>query len=292
MARRRRTIVNERPPLEVGTALHGGAWAIAQALGKGERYLRYKALGKGLRPGELKEYFPARWARIGLTPSPAQDAEFELGLAAYFREALESARELSTHPGLVMTYDVFEEGKTFCAVYEWLEGESLERCIQRKGFLTRDELWPALRQIADAVSHFHSQGYLHRDISPDNVFLEESGKARLVDYETLSPFPQTRSYRDTVTLNPHYAPIELHSKFPAYGPESDVYALAATVYYALTGRRATPARLRISNPTVPPAFTVRAGISEGVSDALDRAMAVRARERTPTVAEFIAELGL
>jgi len=292
MPRRPRTIVNERHPLEVGTALHGGAWAVAQALGEGERYLRYKALGKGLRPAELKEYFPARWARQGEAPAPVENAEFELGLAAYFREALESAKVLSMHPGLVMTFDVFEQGATFYAAYEWLEGSSLERKIQQKGFMSRDEFWPVLRQVADAASHLHSLGYLHRDISPDNVFLEDGGKARLCDYETLSPFPKTRSYQDTVTLNPHYAPIELHSKFPTYGPESDVYALAATTYYALTGRRATPARLRIASPTVPPAFTVRAGISEGVSDALDRAMAVRARERTPSVADFLSELGL
>lgn len=292
MSRVARTIVNERPPLEVGTAVKGGAWAVAQSLGAGERYFRYKAIGKGLRMAELKEYFPARWKRIDGHPTPCQNEAFELGLAEYFREALELARVLSMHPGLVMTYDVFSEGPTFYAVYEWLEATSLESMIQSKGRLTRDELWPIARQVAESLEHLHELGFLHRDISPDNVLIEADGRARLVDYETLSPYPKTRSYADTVTINPNYAPIELHSKFAAYGPESDVYAFAATLYYALTGTRPPPARLRIASPTYPPAFSMRVGISEGASDALDRALAVRAKERTPTIAQLAEDLGL
>ncbi|HRK22281.1 MAG TPA: hypothetical protein PLX06_10745, partial [Fimbriimonadaceae bacterium] len=122
--------MNERPPLEIGQTKHGGAWAVASQAGQGERYLRYKAFGKGLRPAELKEYFPARWQRIDGLPQPVQNEEFEVGLAAYFRGALESAHMLSMHPGLVMTYDVFVDGPGFGAAYEWIEA-GLPEEIQR-----------------------------------------------------------------------------------------------------------------------------------------------------------------
>lgn len=287
-----RLAVNDRPPLEVGQTKHDGAWAIAQPLGGGERYLRYKALGKGLRPAELKEYFPSRWRRIDGVPQPVQNDDFEIGLASYFREALESARMLSMHPGLVMTFDVFFDGPGFGAAYEWIEGESLEAVLIRQTALERDELWPILRQAGDALLHLHELGYLHRDISPGNILIESNGKVRVTDYETISPYPKTRSFRDTVTINPDYAAIELHSKFALYGPETDVYAFAATAYHALTGRRPPPARLRIASPTVPPAFTVRPGISEAASDAVARGLSLRAKDRTPTIAQFLRELGL
>lgn len=292
MSRRARPVLHERPPLDVGVTTPGGAWAVAQFLGAGERFLRYKALGKGLRPAVLKEYFPARWRRVDGTPTPDRDEAFELGLAKHFREALESARVLTMHPGLIMTFDILDFGASFFAAYEWVDGEDLGARVRTRGPLLQSELAEVLRQAGDALEHLHGLGYLHGDVSPDNLIIEESGRVRLTDYERVTPYPKVRFYQDTVTINPDFAPIEMHSKFASYGPETDVYSLAATAYFALTGQRPTPARLRIANPTVPPAFSQRPGVSEAVSDAIDHAMALRASERTPTVAQFLDELGV
>jgi serine/threonine protein kinase len=93
-------------------------------------------------------------------------------------------------------------------------------------------------------------------------------------------------------VNPDFAPIELLSTFSSYGPESDVYGLAAVAYMALTGKRPTPAAHRAANPRLAPAHALKPGVPSDISDAIDRAMRLRASERTPTMQAFLVELGL
>ncbi len=281
----RRSPVSDRPPLEVGAAVKGGAWAVARYEGAGRRMLRYLAMGRAGRRAELKEYFPAGWRRTPIGYEPLENESSEREIAAFARQGFEIAQDLPSHPNQARTLEVFEDSGTFFVIQEWLEGESLEARVQRSGPLPLDEARSAIAQAGSGLAALHGLGRLHRDVSPGNVLLVP-GRALIFDYELLTPFPEVRKLGTKVLANPAYAPLELLSVFPRYGPESDVYGLAATLYFALGGKPAPPAARRTTAPKLPPLPR----IPEPVMAAISRAMAVRAKDRTPTVAAFLEEV--
>lgn len=281
--------VPEREPLAVGTALKNGAWAIAEYIGASERLLRYKAMGRALRKAFICEYFPLGWNRCG--------DEFETGEMGLSRSGLEFllgsfaiARDLTFHPCLARTFDCFEDRQTIYAACEWLEGESLADMIQTRGALSLDLVEGALRDAASALDHIHAQGLLHRDVTPANLWLESGKGARIIDYETISPYPTPRLLNDSIPTTVAYAPLEFMSVFPAYGPQSDVYMLAATAYAALTGRKPTPSAFRVSDPRLPLVHDLRRDLPSQLGLALDRGLRVRAQERPESATALVAEM--
>jgi serine/threonine protein kinase len=290
MLRRAKPIEREREPLPIGTPLKGGAWAIAELLAKGGRHLQYKAMGRALRKAAVKEYFPPNWERTAEGLLPLENPVKELALRDFFRGALEMTRDIPSHPSMLMTYDILEERGTTYAAYEWHEGRNLAEIIRCKGSLPLEAALPIVLQVAAGLTHLHGHGFLHRDINPLNILVEANGRTRIADYETASPYPKTRSFPGMAIVNPDYAPIELLSIFPTNGPESDVYALAAVMYHMLTGRHPRPAASRVASPSLPPAHSVKPSIPDSISKALDRAMMVRAKDRTPTIESFLQDI--
>lgn len=281
--------VPEREPLPVGSALKNGAWAIAEYIGASDRLLRYKAMGRALRKAFICEYFPLGWARSGDLFETGDLGLSQAGME-FLLESFAIARDIPTHPGLARTFDCFEDRGTFYAACEWLEGESLADMVQARGALPLEVVEPAIRSVAAALDHIHAQGLLHRDVTPANLWLETGKGARLIDYETISPYPAPRLLSGSIPTTVAYAPLEFMSAFPAYGPQSDVYMLAASAYYALTGRKPTPSAFRVSDPRLPLAHQLRRDLSPQVGFALDRGLRVRAADRLVSAAELVAEM--
>lgn len=290
MSRVPRLVLNERPPLPVGKPLHDGAWAIAEFVCEGGRHLQYKAMGRALRKSALKEYFPPVWRRDGDLVIPDREPEMEHALRRFYLEGLRIAREVPSHPSLLVTYDLFEERGTHYAAYEWHEGLSLAELLRRTGALPIAMALSVVEHVGSALGHLHGLQLLHRDVNPFNVLVQPGGKAHLADYETLSPYPAARQFTGMTLVNPDFAPIELLSTFSSYGPESDVYSLAALAYLTLTGKRPTPSAQRAANPRLAPAHQIKPGIPVHISKALDRALSLRSKERTPTVLSFLDDL--
>lgn len=280
-----RTPSPPREPLEIGTPIRDGLWAVARHEGQGRRTLRYLATGRAGRRVELKEHFPAGWRRTEAGCEPTEEVEAERAVAEFMREGWTLARDLESHPNLARVLDVFEDRGTFFVVQEWLDGESIEDQVRRRGPLTLEEALGRIAEAAEGLDALHRQGLLHRDVSPGNILLAKD-RAVVFDFESLTPFPEVRSFGGRVLVNPAFAPLESLSVFKHYGPESDVYGLAATLYFALAGKAAPPAAARVANPRLPPPVKAPAPIFA----AIERAMAVRAKERTQTVGQFLAEL--
>ena len=172
--------------------------------------------------------FPAVVSLVGMPPEG-----FARGLQRFLEEARAMAR-MEKQPAIVGVRDYFEANGTAYIVMEFVEGVTLtELTAQRGGRVPPEELFPLLEPVCAALGKLHAAGLVHRDISPDNIMLED-GHARLLDFGCAR---ETAAGRQTLTISLKYgyAPIEQYRQ-KGQGPWTDVYALCATMYYCLTGQ--------------------------------------------------------
>ncbi|TXH27000.1 MAG: DUF4384 domain-containing protein [Elusimicrobia bacterium] len=245
----------------------------------------------------LKEYMPSSLAaRIqGLTVAvkSARLAEtFAIGMRSFVNEARMLAQ--FDHASLVKVYRFWEGNGTAYMVMPFYEGTTLKQCLQRMPG-PPDEAW--LRGVLDpllaALDVLHQANCFHRDIAPDNILLLADGRPLLLDFGAARRVISDRTQALTVILKPGYAPLEQYAEVPhvKQGAWTDLYALAAVVYNAITGRPPTPSVGRSINDTMVPLAKLAAGrYSPHFLLAIDRALAVRPEDRPQSVAEFRALL--
>ena len=155
----------------------------------------------------------------------------------FYAEA-EAAAKLD-HPGIVPVYEVGEQNGQHFFSMAFIEGESLHDRVTHQGPLSPTEAASLTRAIAEAVQFAHDEGIVHRDIKPQNVLLDASGKPRVTDFGLAK---QLHSDSDLTAAGqvmgtPSYMPPEQAAgKLDEIGVASDVYSLGAMLYYLVTGR--------------------------------------------------------
>lgn len=285
--------------LPVGTRL--GEFEITGLVGEGGFGIVYLAHDHSLqRRVALKEYMPSSLAqRTGGSQVQVKSARhketFEAGLKSFINEA----RLLASfdHPSLVKVYRFWEANGTAYMVMPFLEGTTLKDVL--KSLPERpDEAWlrSVLGPLTEALLVIHAEQCYHRDIAPDNVMLLPNvNRWLLLDFGAARRVIGDMTQALTVILKPGYAPVEQYAEIPGMkqGPWTDVYALAAVVYFAIMGRTPPPSVGRLLNDTYVPLVQAAAGrYSEPFLSAIDRALAVRPEERTQSIGELRQDLGL
>ena len=271
-----------------GTRLHGGAYALGPVLGQGGFGITYKGGDLSLkRYVAIKEYFPPGALRHN-GAVVANDAE---KLRAGVAEFLGEARVLSrfNHPGIVGVIGTFEENQTAYMVMEFLEGETLEARIAAKGRLDEWEALDIGSRLAGALEIVHHAGLLHRDIKPDNVILRRSSGATLIDFGTARAFADG-SQKMTQIVTPGYAPLEQYASNARRGPASDLYALAATLYHALSGTKPVAATDRAADVPLPDLQQLVPTLTPMFAGAIMSALQMEIARRPQTAREFEAQL--
>ena len=149
----------------------------------------------------------------------------------------------SSHPNIVRVSEVFDANNTSYYVMEYLEGESLADYVKRRGPLSEQETMAIMRPVIDAVAFLHNNRITHLDIKPANIMLarDADGKSRpvLIDFGLSKHYNPDGSATSTINLQGYsdgYAPIEQYVGITAFSPASDVYSLAATTLFCLTGK--------------------------------------------------------
>ena len=282
---------NDTDTLPIGFAL--AEFRIERVLGEGGFGIVYLALDTQLgRQVAIKEYMPASLASrnrdLSVTPtSPRHRETFDLGLRSFVKEAITLAR--FDHPALLKVFRFWEERGTAYMVMPYLEGQTLKQALRARTEAP-PEAWlrAMLAPILDGLEHLHAHNILHRDIAPDNIQILPSGVPLLLDFGAARQVIGDATQGLTVILKPGFAPIEQYSDSAMLrqGPWTDLYALAAVCYFAISGKAPPAAAARVMHDEMPSAASIGAQrYSPELLAFIDACLRVRPQDRPQTVAE-------
>ena len=285
--------------LPLGTRL--GEFELQRQLGEGGFSIVYLAWDHSLRRRvALKEYLPTSLAgRVSGGSVQARSERmretFEAGLRSFVNEARALAQ--FDHPALVKVHRFWEAHGTAYMVMPFYEGRTLKQTVRAMAE-PPDERWllGLLAPLTEALAVIHAASWFHRDIAPDNVILlDGSGGPLLLDFGAARRVIGESTQDLTAILKPGFAPLEQYAESPGLkqGAWTDVYALAATVYWMITGRTPPAAVGRmIEDSYVPLAVSAAGRYGDAFLRAVDRALAVLPEQRTRSIDEFREQIGL
>jgi serine/threonine protein kinase len=278
--------------LPVGT--HLGEFEILNLIGEGGFGIVYLAYDHSLeRHVALKEYMPSglatRTNNMAVTVRSQHNAEtFTAGLKSFINEARMLAQFDS--PALVKVHRFWEGNGTAYMVMPFYEGTTLKQALKERR-ITPTESWIRLllADLFDAIETIHHAHCLHRDIAPDNILLLKDGRPLLLDFGAARRVIGDLTQCLTVILKPGFAPIEQYADIAGLrqGEWTDIYALAAVVYYLITGKAPPPAVARMVHDELVPARKAGKGrYSDAFLAVLDKALSVKPEQRFRSIDEL------
>ncbi|NLI21801.1 MAG: protein kinase [Clostridiales bacterium] len=297
----------EEDVLPPDTRLAGGRVILGERLGRGGFGITY--VGMDTKTGQrvaVKEFMPRYLARRegrALRVDPDKRETYDRVLRSFHKEA-NTIHLLDSHPGIVRVLALFDENGTAYYTMEMLKGLDLHKYLKAINRpLTPAEAYALLEPAMRALSFVHAKGVLHRDISPDNILLcmeparaaqtrpAEIRVVKLIDFGAAHVAVESFTQSFPEVRKNGYSPLEQNWDGDKQGPWTDVYAFAATVYMALTGKNPVPARDRAQeqDPLRKPSE-----LSQGVSPAVDavvlKGMALAPKQRYQEIDTFRREL--
>ncbi|MFS8891114.1 serine/threonine-protein kinase [Synechococcus sp. R55.2] len=264
----------------VGEQLQGGRYRIEAVLGEGGFGITYRAWDS-VRADQVV-------IKV-LNDSLREDPDYPRFQQNFMNEALQLAR--CHHPHVVKVEEVIWEQERWCIVMEYIRGQTLHQLLRQKGPLPLPEALRLTREVGSALMALHEQGILHRDVKPSNIMVREgSQQAVLIDFGLARGYTQGLIQRHTSYGTDGYAPLEQYDSLRRRGAFTDVYALAATLYTALTGMVPMCAPVRATGRQLDTPRSLNPNIPEVVEAAILKGMALHPEERPQTMAEWLALL--
>ena len=283
--------------LRQGTLL-GGKYVVGKVLGQGGFGITYVGWDLTLeRKIAIKEYFPS--GQVSRHPSTGSTLIwFETEQARYSRRDgmevfLREARKMSkvdTIPHVVRVRDVFMENETAYIVMDFIEGETLKKRLQRTGPMDWETARPIFLSATQAMAQVHNAGIIHRDLSPDNLMIAPDGSVMILDLGAAKDLNVHSGASSMQVAKGGFSPLEQYTQRGGSGTWTDVYALAATIYYTLTGVLPPAAIDRAEDDTLRWDLPRLRALPGSVTTALKKALSVRAKDRTQTMAELLRQL--
>lgn len=265
-------------------------YKIEEVIGAGGFGITYRAWDPLLQSYvAIKEYYPSGIATRSAdsskvcVPVGQEQREYHRGRIRFLKEAQDVAR-FQSEPNIVSIYDYLEENDTAYMVMEYLHGCTLKQYIREHGGrLDTDHILHICLSVLDALAVVHKAGMIHRDISPENIFICEDLTVKLIDFGAAKQVYLDGEQTMPVVLKPGYAPPEQYAKKDKQGPWTDIYALGATLYFAATGEKPEESFGRVLEDTIKPVCEVNPEIPRAMSQVIMRAMSVKIEDRYQTV---------
>ncbi|MEM7404543.1 MAG: SUMF1/EgtB/PvdO family nonheme iron enzyme [Pseudomonadota bacterium] len=273
---------------EIGSPLGQGGFGITYSA-------QHSVLGHHVA---VKEYLPFEVAARdegATTVAPTDEDYVELyqkHLEGFVEEAVILAR--FRHANIVRVQDVFEANNTAYMVMDFEQGESLERILRKGKMADEAGLLSVIHPLLDALEAVHAAGFIHRDIKPDNIIVRPEGSPVLLDFGAARLAIGVATRPLTVLMTKDYGPYEQYDFGTGkQGPWTDIYAMGATLYRAVTTRPPVNAfnrnRARVAkqdDPLPPVADKAAPGFSKQFLDAIDAALLFKPEDRPQSVEEW------
>jgi len=270
----------------MGVQVENNSWQAGHQLKDGEYTIERKLPGGGFNDIYIAKNTKLQDVAIKIIKKEVHsEYEFEKIEENFIKEAINLAR--CEHHYIVPYKDIFKTSEGWCLVMDYIEGKDLHLWVKENGCLSHTEALRYIRQIGQALKVIHNQGLLHRDVKPRNIIRRANGsEAVLIDLGISRQFSTNKIEQHTPLLTENFAPIEQYREKYERGAYTDVYALAATLYYLLTGKAPTPSIAR-SEEALIPLRELNPEISHEVEKAIILGMQMHPKERPQTIQAWL-----
>ena len=277
-----------------GTYLHSNQYLVGDVIGQGGFGITYIGKDVGLNiTVAIKEYYPngisARDAKTSAVYSvgvQGGNASFLKGKNSFLEEAKTLGRFSGT-PGIVDVKSVFEENNTAYIVMQYISGQTLGEYVNTYGLVPQDKILELMQPVMNALRKIHASNLIHRDISPDNLKFN-GDKLTLIDFGSARQESSETNKSLSVVVKHGFAPIEQYQSHGKQGPWTDIYALCATMYWAVTGKLPPAAPDRITDDELKRPSELGIAVTTSFENALMKGLAFHANLRYQSLDELIA----
>lgn len=285
-----------------GTSLCHGLYQISGFLSSGGFGITYLAKDSLSREVVVKECFVPTFCRRSRTNVVARSETNKANLQRAIGSFRAEAHILAalSHPNIVRVHQVFDDNDTAYMALDHIKGHDLQQIVdEKKASLSPEQIATLARKLILAVGHIHNHGLLHCDISPDNVCVREDGEPVLIDFGSARKIDANGCGQQAgfVLVKDGYSPYELYAAADECGAYSDIYALGATLYHAISGAVPVDCQARISavvdgrpDPLKPLAGSFT-GYPQGFLESVDKALSVQRSARYQSAQDWLAALG-
>ena len=274
-----------------------GRYTIKSVLGQGGFGITYLGMDELYqRKVAIKEFFPqgivtrnTEYEDTVTVTFVEEKADYEKGKERFLKEARTMAK-FSKDEGIVKVLDFFEINNTAYIVMEYLEGITLKQYIRENQRITSEELVRLLVPLIESLDEIHSQGMIHRDISPDNIMVLSDGRIKLMDFGAARDYTKFGGKTLSIVLKPGYAPPEQYQTHGIQGPWTDIYALCATMYKCITEETPPDAIDRVIDDHLKKISEFGITIPPKVESVIIKGMSVSAKDRYQDIKDFCEDL--
>ena len=282
--------------LRKGTRLIGH-YTIEGVLGQGGFGITYLGIDElHEKKVAIKEFFPQgivtrniEYQDTVTVTFVGEKENYEKGKERFLKEARTMAK-FSKDEGIVKALDFFEINNTAYIVMEYLEGITLKQYLRENQRIAPEDLIELLVPLIEALDEIHSQGLIHRDISPDNIMVLPDGRIKLMDFGAARDYTEFGEKSLSIVLKPGYAPPEQYQTHGVQGPWTDIYALCATMYKCITGENPPDAIDRVIDDHLKKISELGIVIPPQEEAAIIKGMSVSAKDRYQDIKDFCEDL--
>ena len=282
--------------LRKGTRLIG-RYTIEGVLGQGGFGITYLGIDElHEKKVAIKEFFPQgivtrniEYQDTVTVTFVGEKDNYEKGKERFLKEARTMAK-FSKDEGIVKALDFFEINNTAYIVMEYLEGVTLKQYLRENQRIAPEDLIELLVPLIESLDEIHSQGMIHRDISPDNIMVLPDGRIKLMDFGAARDYTEFGEKSLSIVLKPGYAPPEQYQTHGIQGPWTDIYALCATMYKCITGENPPDAIERVMDDSLKKISEFGIVIPTQEEAAIIKGMSVSAQDRYQNIKDFCEDL--
>ena len=282
--------------LRKGTRLIG-RYTIEGVLGQGGFGITYLGIDElHEKKVAIKEFFPQgivtrniEYQDTVTVTFVGEKENYEKGKERFLKEARTMAK-FSKDEGIVKALDFFEINNTAYIVMEYLEGITLKQYLRENQRIAPEDLIELLVPLIESLDEIHSQGMIHRDISPDNIMVLPDGRIKLMDFGAARDYTEFGEKSLSIVLKPGYAPPEQYQTHGIQGPWTDIYALCATMYKCITGENPPDAIERVMEDHLKKISEFGITIPPQEEAAIIKGMSVSAKDRYQDIKDFCEDL--